>query len=926
MFAPVADHAQVGLFVSGKDGSLIFVNDRWCELAGVSAAEAVGNGWVHVIHPDDRQRVVDNWAACVAARLPYTGECRYVRPDGSIIWVEANGLPVDDPQAGQVGYMGTCIETTERRRTEERTKLYEALLSGTPDLAYVFAPDESFVYANRALLAMWGKTWEEAEGKRCIDLGYEPWHAEMHGREIAQVIATKQPVRGEVPFVGTNGRRIYDYILTPVFGEDGDVYAVAGITRDVTERKEAEQRALILAELAGRLAPLGSEAAIMKATVETVGRFFNAQRCYFVECLKAENIVRISHNWVRDGVATTEGQFPLDQFGGDEWWAKYSSGPWCVEDVTTDPLTSDRVEAYLKYEVRSFATLPYRKVGAWTAILAVTYDHPRKWTAEDMEFLDNAMARVWPLIEQARSLQAIRTSRQRLAILADMGRHILEAETPRDMLRVVCTAAAEHLGADIGMARLTPFPGHPGEIGYHSGIPLEIAEEIAELYLGDSCRSPEETESRISSILRREGARAIATDRLMAREEMLGVMVFAGRDRTPFSFHELEFLDTLSHYVNAACVRMRLVESLREADRRKDLFLATLAHELRNPLAPILTGLEIMQRSARHDPAMVDHVTGIIGRQTGQMARLVDDLLDISRVNTGKIILRREPVEFAEIIRNALEASQPFCDERGHVLEVVMPPEGAVVDADPTRVAQVLTNLLSNAAKYTPESGRIRLETGVASGDAWMTVTDNGQGIDLADQSSIFELFHQSSGGRKDGLGIGLTLVKSLVEMHGGSVQVASEGRGKGSEFRVNLPGCVLEAGSAPAKDSGPAFPTGAKRVLVVDDGRNAADMLVMFFRMEGMEAEAAYDGREGLEKTRTFQPDFVIMDIGMPVMDGLEAARRMREENVRARLIALSGWGREEDKNRTAEAGFDHHMTKPVSPKELREVLLMYS
>jgi PAS domain S-box-containing protein len=924
MFAPLADHAHVGLFVSGKDGSLIYVNERWCEMAGISAKEATGDGWVRIIHPEDRQRVLEDWGVAVAAGAPYRGEFRFLRPDGRIVWIEGNGLPVDSPLGGDFGYMGTCVEITERRQAETLTRLYEAMFANSPDFAYVFDTHYRFIYANQSLLTMWGRTWEEAVGKRCLELGYPDWHAEMHEREIDTVISTREPIRGDVPFNGTHGRRIYEYIFTPVIGENGEVEAVAGATRDVTERKQAEERANLLVELAGKLAPLGTESAIMRTTVEMVGRHLNAQRCYFVECLKAENLVRISCNWLREGVESVEGEFPLDSYGGEEWWARYSGGQLAVENTTTDPLTMDRVDAYMRLNVWSFATQPYRRVGAWTSILAVSEDHPRKWTTEELQFLDNVMARVWPLIEQTRNLQAIRTSRQRLATIAETGRHILEADSAEEILRAVCGAALDHLKVDIAVARLAGGQGEGLGEGFHSGVSEEVAREIADLYLGDLRHFPEEVDAKGGAILRREGAKTIGTDRLMVGDELLGFMIFAGRSRTPFSFHELEFLDTLSHYVTAACVRLRLLESLRESDRRKDLFLATLAHELRNPLAPVLTGLEIMKRS-KGDVVTVDHVTGIIERQTEQMAHLIDDLLDISRINTGKIVLRKEISEFARVLKNAIEASQPLFEERGHSLEIVIPPSAVQVDVDPARIAQVVSNLLSNAAKYTPNNGRIRLVAGVDRMDAWVSVTDNGQGIDPRDQLSIFELFHQTSNGSADGLGIGLTLVKSLVEMHGGSVTVESEGRGMGSTFRVSLPGCVKTMTDAAVPEAPGERLSLKKRVLVVDDGKNAADMLAMFFRLEGMEADVAYDGREGLEKSRTFDPDFVIMDIGMPVMDGLEAARCMRADKIRAKIIALSGWGRDEDKERTAKAGFDHHMTKPVSPDELRKVMARY-
>ncbi len=361
------------------------------------------------------------------------------------------------------------------------------------------------------------------------------------------------------------------------------------------------------------------------------------------------------------------------------------------------------------------------------------------------------------------------------------------------------------------------------------------------------------------------------------------------------------------------------VEQLRESGKRKDAFLATLAHELRNPLAPILPGVELIARNPG-DTAAVAQVGEMLKRQVGQMARLIDDLLDMSRITAGKIELRKSFMPARDLAEMAIETARPLIRERGHKLEVEVSP-GLRAEVDPHRLAQVISNLLTNAAKYTPPGGEIRLclrenPAGVLE----ILVQDNGIGIPKALQRSIFELFDQGISGSAEGLGIGLTLVRTLVEMHGGSVTVTSAGEGLGSEFQVRIP-AALQA-TAPPPLPPPAARSGPVRVLVADDGRNAADILGLFFRSEGMEARVAYDGEEAVRAAAEFAPDFAFLDLGMPKLDGYETARRIRKMHPKAVLVALSGWGGEEDRKRSADAGFDAHILKPAKPDDLREIL----
>jgi PAS domain S-box-containing protein len=369
------------------------------------------------------------------------------------------------------------------------------------------------------------------------------------------------------------------------------------------------------------------------------------------------------------------------------------------------------------------------------------------------------------------------------------------------------------------------------------------------------------------------------------------------------------------------------VAELASADRRKDEFIATLSHELRNPLAPIRNAVALLQQVESSDPA-VDGIRSLLDRQVRQLTRLIDDLLDAARVSRNQLELRRQRVDLAEVVRSALESSLPVIEEAGHALEMELPDGPVPLYADPTRLAQVLTNLLNNAAKYTPRGGRIALAATTGDGEVTLSVRDSGIGIAPEDLPRVFELFAQVSTPLDQpdrGLGIGLALVRALVELHGGKVEVESEGLGRGSEFRVRLPlaGPPARAAASSAQSAPSGRKRGALRVLVVDDNRDAAESLALLLRLRGHEVRQAHDGFEALAAATAFHPDAVLLDIGLPGLNGYDVARRMRQEqwSRRALLIAVTGWGQEGDKQRSREAGIDHHFTKPVDVGRLAEL-----
>ena len=413
------------------------------------------------------------------------------------------------------------------------------------------------------------------------------------------------------------------------------------------------------------------------------------------------------------------------------------------------------------------------------------------------------------------------------------------------------------------------------------------------------------------------------------------VAMMAVHQRTPRSWTagEVALVEAVVERCWAHIERVRASEALYEADRRKSEFLATLAHELRNPLAPIRNGLEIMRMGADKpgSASMLGSVRAMMERQVGHMVHLINDLLDIARVSSGKLVLQMRPVDLRDVIATAVETSKPLIDAAGHTLTVDLPPTAVPVDVDPVRISQVVSNLLSNAAKYTPQGGRVNVAAHVENDEVVVTVRDNGVGIAADMLAAVFEMFTQvarSIERANGGLGIGLSLVRRLVELHGGTVSANSAGVGLGSSFAVRLPLKEAPVAAAPPAVVVPvdARPQAGRalRVLVADDNVDAAATLAALLDIAGHTTHVVHDGAAAVDAAATFRPELVFLDIGMPFMDGYEAARRLRRMPALdgAMLVALTGWGTEEDRARSRAAGFDRHLLKPALPDDVEAVL----
>jgi two-component system CheB/CheR fusion protein len=378
-----------------------------------------------------------------------------------------------------------------------------------------------------------------------------------------------------------------------------------------------------------------------------------------------------------------------------------------------------------------------------------------------------------------------------------------------------------------------------------------------------------------------------------------------------------------------ASLQRSIQMALREADRKKDEFIAVLAHELRNPLAPILQAAQLLQ-SPGATPEQLRWGQRVIDRQAKTMGRLLDDLLDVSRITRGTLEVRKSPVALAVLIEGAVETTRPTIDARDHTLELDVSPEAIQLDADPVRMTQVIANLLTNAAKYTDVGGRIRLTASREGDEVILSVADNGIGLDRAALPRLFDMFVQIEEARdrhEGGLGIGLALAKRLVELHQGSIEVHSEGVGRGSEFIVRIPCTVpTDAAStalAPANSTAHAAAV-PLRIVIADDNRDAAESLAMLLRMDGHEVSVAHDGAEALGVVAAVRPHMAVLDIGMPGMNGYEVAQSIRTgpQSGPIVLVALTGWGQAQDLERAKAAGFDHHLVKPAEPGAVRSLL----
>ena len=563
--------------------------------------------------------------------------------------------------------------------------------------------------------------------------------------------------------------------------------------------------------------------------------------------------------------------------------------------------------------------------------------------------LRQALAR--SVAERERAEAALRLDHQHLPFLAELTHRLLVGQRPKVLLPTIFRDLAAHLHLEVYFHHLLAPDGRTLRLADHGGVDAATAGTMCGGPSDDSLpgtvtatRRPVLSEGIQGSdapqlaVLRRLGITAHACFPLIANERLFGTLSFGTRRRIAFAADDVAVMLVVCDQVAVSLERERLIEEialrnydLADADRRKDEFLAMLAHELRNPMAPIVNAVHLLQMPQAPAP-VTQRALAAIDRQVGHLVRIVDDLLDLSRINTGKIDLRKERVSLAAIVEHAVQTSAPVMQKQRHQLVVSLPPDDLHLTADRTRLGQVLANLLDNAARYSPPGGRIDLVVGREGAEAVITVRDRGVGIRPELLDSVFDLFVQSdrpADRAPGGLGIGLTLVKRLVGMHGGSVVAHSEGLGRGSEFVVRLP--IVNARPTAPPPSSPTPPAAhdppsarALRVMVVEDNADVRETMQDFLQLSGHAVTVAADGPSAVEALFAQRPEVALVDIGLPGLDGYQvlAALRARGAQLSTVFIALTGYGRPEDRQRAVDAGFHEHLVKPVDSDALLRLL----
>jgi len=513
------------------------------------------------------------------------------------------------------------------------------------------------------------------------------------------------------------------------------------------------------------------------------------------------------------------------------------------------------------------------------------------------------------------------------AILADLGENLIKASSGREALEILLKNDITVVLIDVSMPELDGFE-LAEIIREHPRYQKTAIIFVSAVHLTDSDRLMGYERGAVDYV-----SVPIVPELLRAKVSVFAELYRKRREAEELNRDLEQRVTVRTAELETAILRQtELTDQLRIADRRKDEFLALLAHELRNPLAPLRNAINILQLKESDDPDVL-WCQGVIERQSVQLTRLVDDLLDVSRITLGKIKLRPQPLELASVVGRAVETSRPLIDAHRHELIVTLPDGPIRVEGDRARLTQVIANLLNNAAKYQNDGGTIALTVEREAANAVITVRDRGIGIAPELLQQIFELFTQGErtlDRAQGGLGIGLSLVKTVIELHGGSVSAASDGPGRGSEFSIRLP-CLLQEldgyHSRDDADESEVPDCAGLRILVVDDSRDSAESLSKLLRLGGHEVLIAHEGEHALHLAATQQPGVVLLDIGLPGMDGYEICRRLRQGGLaHALIVAMTGYGLERDRQRSQEAGFDTHLVKPVPPHQLLKLMAAHS
>jgi len=922
--------ADLGTWEWDPVTDLVTLSDRAADIYGVPPGRKYARERLRGLLPARGHRRPAQEAArrAVTDRGEYDTEYQLDHPQNGLVWIAVWGRGVYDAAGELVRTLGVCQDVTARRAAETALRASEERVRLATEAAglavWAWEPAaDLIVWENDRPYELFGIP--RADGPitaaRFVAEFLHPEDAPGYARAVADTLEAghrfhfrgrfRRP-NGDLRWIELTGR------LQPA--ANGAPARIIGTAADITDLTRAAERERQTAV-----------EALAAAEANAKFRTFFEQGSNFAGVMKLDGTVVEANRLCLDACGFAREDVIGRTFWECGWWNRSPAATATVRRGSEEAAEGRRNRLETPYyfadgseRVIDLVLAPVTDGAGRVLFVAATGTDVTDRTRDEagVRFLADASASLAELVDYESTLG-------RIANLAVGGFadwcvvDILDAAGERRRLAVAGPTVEEALtrGAD---ATFRP------ERDAIAGIPhvlrtgeLVVVPDLAAL---DPATDPQ---GEWGAQLRTRGVRSYLSVPLLSCGRVIGGMTFlSNSSRYRYGPAELRVARDLAARVTTAIENASLYRTLQEQDRRKDEFLATLAHELRNPLAPIRNGMQILRTALPPDPRL-DRTLGMMERQLGHMVRLIDDLMDVARVSSGKVLLRKERVDLREAAGSAVETSRQAIDTNRHDMDVRLPDEPLVLHADRTRLTQILANLLNNAAKYTPPGGRIVLSATGRGTEAVIRVTDTGIGIPVEMLHRIFDMFTQvgtSLDRAQGGVGIGLTLVKRLVEMHGGSVTAHSPGPGKGSEFVVRLPLAPAETGGGPTASStgGRSGPEPRLTILVVDDNRDAADTLCDLLGLKGHEVRTANDGPEALRVLDVFRPNLILLDLGLPGMSGFEVAHRVRERpDLRGVAIAaLTGWGQDEDRRRTRAGGFDHHLVKPVDIDELNAIL----
>ena len=874
------------VITTDTEGRVTTLNAVAESLTGWTQSEALGQPLDRVfrILNEETRQPVENPATRALREGVVVGLANHT----VLIHKDGREQPIDDsaaPIRDERGHVSGCVlifrdVAAQRRMEKERAsqlltaRVLASIVESSDDAIVSKSLDGVIQSWNAGAERLFGHTAAQAVGRH-ISLVIPPDRISEEDHIVARLKAGQRIEHFETERMHRDGRRLLvSLTISPITDDAGQVVGASKIVRDVTSQRRAEERERqLLAEAAGANAKFQA---------------FFEQGALFAGIMAMDGTLVDANRLSWEGCGFTKEQAVGKPFWDGPWWSPSADLVARIKDG------SARAAAGETFRVET----PYF-VGDGSQRIADVTILPIRDEAGRVLFLA-------PTGTDITDRQRAEAERERFATVIESSTDFIGICDLNGIPFFVNRAGLEMVGLDsLDAARATPVP----EFFFPEDRP-RILEEFFPSVLE---KGHGEVEVRFRHF--KTGAARWMAYKVLTVKDAAGQPVA---------------LATVSQDITA---RKSMEDNLRslaaelsEADRRKDEFLATLAHELRNPLAAISNAVQVLRHGGR-DSKTVDSTSEMLERQVGQVSRLVDDLLDMSRITQGKIELRKDHVELTPILDQAVETARALLESRHHDLTVTLPSGPIYLQADAARLAQVVGNLLSNASKFTDDGGHIGLAVEREGKNVVIRVRDTGIGIAAADLPRLFDMFTQvdtSLERSRDGLGIGLTLVRALVEMHGGAVEARSAGLGQGSEFVVRLPTVAEAPKPGPRPTSGTRARPVRRRVLIVDDNQDGAESLAILLQLGGHETHTAHDGQQAIEDAERLRPDIVLLDIGLPRLNGYEVCRRIREQpwGKELSMVAVTGWGQQEDRRRSQEAGFDTHIVKPVEPEALMDLL----